>query len=584
VAGSVASRPRCVARLVAVAAMVTVAAGCATIPDTGPVRPGAAVLAEGEDPIIRVVARPPTTGMGPSEIVRGFLAASASSEGDHAVARQYLAPATDTSWEPDRRVLVYDQNVGVTLHEPARDRVLARARVMGELDVRGAYTPLPATPRTAAFHLRRVAGEWRIDRLPQGLLLTQLDIERSYRAVDLYFLNAPGSVLVPDPIFLPVVQPGLSTRLVQALLDGPTPWLAPAVATAFPAGTRLVVDSVPVENGVAHVDLSSGVLDATATQREQLAAQLVWTLSELPDVNSVSITVQGQSFPVGDPAGNETMQDWATFDPDALPESASGYVLTRTGLNRLFGAKLQPVEGAMGTAGSSIVDPAVSVDATTIAALSADRRTAFVQRIEHPQQLVPVLSGADLGQPSFDSTGLLWLVDRTTHGSTFTVILPDGGRRPVAAPGLEQRHVEALALSRDGTRVAVVVTDKGRGRLLLGRVQRFTAPDEPTRLVRVTVTGLRPVEHALDDVRDVSWADADHVVVLARAPGAVRQPYSVAIDATLHQVGGALPGLVGIAAAPDRPLLGATRDEQVWQDAGVGWRLVGRGTYAIYPG
>jgi len=577
----VASR---LATRLALALVVGLVAGCATIPDTGPVRPGAAVLAEGEDPIIRVVARPPSDGMAPAEVVRGFLSASASSEGDHSVARQYLSPRAAASWQPDLRVVVYDQNTGITLHEPARDRVTARARVLGQIDSRGAYTARPATTQTTQFSLKRVGGQWRIDSLPQGLLLTQLDIDRSYRAVDLYFLNATGTVLVPDPIFLPVVQPGLSTRLVQALLQGPTHWLAPAVSTAFPGGTQLVVDSVPVENGVAHVDLSSSVLDASSTQREQLAAQLVWTLSELSDVNAVSITVQGQALPVGTAATNQTTLDWASFDPAALPESADGYLLTRRGLGRLVDDKVHPVEGVVGSAGATIADPAVSADAATFAVLSPDRRTAYVQRFDHPDQLVQVGSGTDLARPSFDSTGLLWLVDRTARGSTISVVLPDGSSHAVLAPNLADQHVQTIAMSRDGTRVAVVVTRRGQGRLLLGRVQRFGSVDEPGHLNKIAITGLRRVEFTLDDVRDVSWADADHIVLLARAPGAARQPYSVAIDATLRQVGGALPGLGGIAAAPDRPLLGATRDGRVWRDSGAGWRLVGRGRSPLYPG
>ncbi len=571
-------------RLALALAAITLLAGCATIPDSGPVRPGATVLAEGEDPIIRVVARPPTLGMGPAEIVRGFLAASASAEGDHAVARQFLAPQAAQTWQPDLRVLVYDQNVGITLHEPSRDRVLARTRVQGRIDSRGAYSSLPTTVRQAQFRLQRVSGQWRISSLPQGLLLTQLDIERSYRAVSLYFLNATGDVLVPDPIYLPVVQPGLSTRLVQSLLDGPTRWLAPSVATAFPAGTQLVVDSVPVENGVAHVDLSSTVLDASAQEREQLAAQLVWTLSELSDVNAVSITVQGQPMPVGGSASNQTTQDWTSYDPGALPESANGYLVTKRGLARLFDTKLLPVEGYVGSAGATITDPAVSTDAATIAVLSPDRSTVYEQLSDNPGTLVRVATGTDFARPQFDSTGLLWLVDRTNRGSAITVVLSDRTTRVVQSPLLRDATIQSLAVSRDGSRVAIVIDRHGRGRLLLGRVERLSSDLDPNHVKRITISGLHPVEFALDNVRDVSWADADHVALLARVPGAARQPYLMTTDGTLHQVGGALPGLETIAAAPDRPLLGGTHEGRVWRDSGTGWRFVSRGTSPVYPG
>jgi hypothetical protein len=559
-------------------------AACATIPNTGPVQPGAAVLAEGEDPIIRVVARPPTPGMGPAEIVRGFLSASSSAEGDHAVAREYLTPKAAQTWHPDVRVLIYDQNLGITLREPTASRVMARARVMGRLDQRGAYTATPATTTVSTFLLGRVDGQWRIKSLPEGLLLTQLDIDRSYRAVSLYFLNATGSNLVPDPVYLPVVQPGLSTRLVQSLLHGPTPWLAPSVSTAFPAETQLLVDSVPVENGVAHVDLSASVLDASAVQREQLTAQLVWTLSELPDVNAVSITVQGQALPVGASSASQTTADWAAYTPDALPDDANAYVLAHAGLRQITDTKLVPVPGYVGTAGTTIADPAISVDEATVAVLSVNHRVAYLQRPGAPDSLTPVASGTDFAPPCFDSTGLLWLVDRQGSGSAISVVLPDGAVHAVRAPALIDQQVQTLAVSRDGSRVAVVIDRRGHGQLLLGRIERGVVGSDPNSPNSVTISGLHRIEFSLVNVEDVSWADAEHIALLARAPGAARQPYLVSVDGGPRQVSGALPGLNAIAAGPNLPLLGATRDGRAWRDAGVGWRLIGRGSAPAYPG
>jgi hypothetical protein len=470
------------------------------------------------------------------------------------------------------------------LREPTANRVMARARVTGRLDRRGAYTAQPATTTVSKFLLGRVDGQWRIKSLPQGLLLTQLDIDRSYRAVSLYFLNATGSNLVPDPVYLPVVQPGLSTRLVQSLLRGPTPWLAPSVSSAFPADTQLLVDSVPVENGVAHVDLTASVLDASALQREQLTAQLVWTLSKLPDVNAVSITVQGQALPAGASSGSQTTAEWASYDPNALPDDANAYLLARGGLRQIADTKLVPVAGYVGSAGTTIADPAISVDEGSVAVLSANRRVAYVQRSDAPDALTPVASGTDFAPPSFDSTGLLWLVDRAAGGSRISVLLPDGAVRPVRAPALVGASVQMLAVSRDGSRVAVVVDRRGGGELLLGRVERGVVGSDPNSPNSVTLSGLHRIEFSLANVEDVSWADAEHLALLARAPGAARQPYLVALDGGPRQLSGSLPGLSAIAAGPDLPLLGGTRDGRVWRDAGVGWLLIGRGSSPAYPG
>jgi hypothetical protein len=339
-----------------------------------------------------------------------------------------------------------------------------------------------------------------------------------------------------------------------------------------------------VENGVAHVDLSASVLDASALQREQLTAQLVWTLSELPDVNAVSITVQGQALPAGASSGSQTTADWVSYNPDALPDDASAYLLTRGGLRQIADTKLVPVAGYVGSAGTTITDPAVSVDEGTIAVLSANRRGVYVQRPDAPDTLEPVASGTDFAPPCFDSTGLLWLVDRGGDGSRISVLLPDRELRPVRAPELAGSDIQTLAVSRDGSRVAVVVDRRGRGELLLGRVERGVVGSDPNSPNSVTITGLHRIEFSLTNVQDVSWADAEHIALLARAPSAARQPYLVAVDGGPRQVSGALPGLDAIAAGPGLPLLGATRDGRAWRDAGVGWRLIGRGSAPAYPG
>ena len=46
--------------------------------------------------------------MSPTQVVQGFLDASASFDGDHAVARQFLTPPASADWETDAGVTVYD--------------------------------------------------------------------------------------------------------------------------------------------------------------------------------------------------------------------------------------------------------------------------------------------------------------------------------------------------------------------------------------------------------------------------------------------------------------------------------------------
>ncbi|WP_345706129.1 hypothetical protein [Kitasatospora paranensis] len=85
-------------------------------------------------------------------------------------------------------------------------------------------------------------GEWRIDRLPDGLIVDQTNFKNAYRAVHRYFFAssdpsaegaaAAAAVMVPDPIYLRRRTDPL-TAAAKALVAGPSRWLAPAVHTAF---------------------------------------------------------------------------------------------------------------------------------------------------------------------------------------------------------------------------------------------------------------------------------------------------------------------------------------------------------------
>ena len=225
-------------------------------------------------------------------------------------------------------------------------------------------------------------------------------------------------MLVPDPIYLPVVQPGLSTRLTQSLLDGPTPWLAPSVATAFPAGTAAGRRLRPGgERGGARRPLLHRPRRDRADARRQLAAQLVWT-ARAAVRRDCGAHHRRRDSPAGRRFGQQS--DDAGLDvvrPGCVAGVGQRLPGGQRGLVRLFDTKLLPVEGYVGSAGATITDPAVSSDASTIAVLSLTGPTASEQLAESPGNLVRVATGTDFARLSSTRSGLLWLVDRTNRGT-----------------------------------------------------------------------------------------------------------------------------------------------------------------------
>ncbi|RJK95406.1 LpqB family beta-propeller domain-containing protein [Vallicoccus soli] len=546
-------------------------AGCASIPDSGPVRPGQDSAVALDEPPVRVLPPPPRPGAGPEDVVRGFLLASASPEDDRASARAYLAPETAQDWRPQAGARVYESG---TLRIARRGAsVTLTAQQVAAIGPDGRYVPEaePVLLRTR-FSVQQVGGEWRIDGLEPGLLHTTFDVERTYRTASVYFLDPSGRTVVPDLLALPV-RSSMATALTQRLLEGPSDWLAPAVRTAVPAGTALAVASVPVVGGVAQVDLTEEAFGAGSEERQALSAQIVWTLRQLDEVRSVRISVEGGEYAVPGVAGEQSRDSWPGFDPGALPEDADAAVVRDGVLGRLEGEGWVAVAGEAGTGGARVREPALSLAGDVAAVLSPDRRRLLRGALTPDAPLVPVLTGGDLAEPSWDRYGHLWSVDRAD--GTVRVAAADGAPVAVAVPsGL---RVVGVRVARDGAR-ALLLVRRGQGyALLVGAVVRGGG-EVPLRVVGPVVVAPEVV-----DVRDVAWVDDGRVAVLGVVEGEGRQVRVVDVSGWDAVPTGPVDA-VSVAAAPDRPVLVGTPDGQVLRAAGRSWTAAGPGADPAYPG
>ena len=313
---------RVATRLAFVSIAMLLLAACTTVPSsltaqvptTGPIEQGEQVGVDREDQFIRVIARGPRDGMSPTQVVQGFLDASASFDGDHAVARQFLTPRASAGWDTNSGVNVYEGAPALTELGPS---VVMTAVEAGTIATNGRFqVDGPNSELRETFTLEKSDGEWRIALLPQGLQLSQPDVERAFRSFAVYFFNPSFDTLVPDARMVPVIGSGLATTLIRRLVAGPSDWLLPAVRTGFPDGVRLNIDAVPIEAGVAKVDLTAGARKADDRTRQALSQQIVWTLRQLPDVQAVEISAGGQPLLV---PGTVSPQPRATSLPLLTP-------------------------------------------------------------------------------------------------------------------------------------------------------------------------------------------------------------------------------------------------------------------------
>jgi hypothetical protein len=580
--------------LVALAVAVLPLAACATVPTAGPVRSGSDLRLPRPNPEpVPVIGQHPVPGASPQDIVSGFLQSSADFRDDHAVAREYLTAKTRQRWRPQAGTLIYSAVTPDLVAASSSDgAVKVEISEVGRINADGTYrrSPVAANNSSLDFKMEKVGGEWRINTLADGLVLSQRDVLDTYQQVSLYFLAPSGHTLAPDTVLIPEL-PGLTTKLMARLLRGPTRASRESVGTAFPAGTALEVSSVPVRDGVATVRLDSAALAADDQARQQMSAQIVWTLTQLPDVQKVHVTAGGENLVVTGVPENQDRTSWPTYDPDyLLPASPSAYVIRAGAVGRYLNGKFEAVPGVAGTGKPVLRTPAVSLDASRLAAVGADGRTVYVGSATGTRGMEPRVSGVDLSQPSWDRGDNLWVVDRASGVLWY---LANGANRPqaVGVPKFSgNRKVTGVAVARDSTQVALVVGTGHAARLLVGGVRRVETVADVEGGEVLSVVNLHTPLPDLRDVRDVAWADAVTLAVLGAPEATPSNPFYVDTDG--YDVTGVepLPGAVSITAAPplqpqSNPLVAATEDGKLQQfTSGSGWQPIGLGSDPAYPG
>jgi hypothetical protein len=606
------NRARRVARRAGAALAVLLAgvtlAGCVAMPGSGPVqRVDSSQRSEG-DSQVRVWGVSPQEGMSPLEIVRGFLEATTSDEVDFETAKKYLTPERQRQWDPFHGTTVLSTG-------PALDTVAAPPLAGGEtqavtvsgqqvaaVDAAHVYTPL-RNDYVETFELRLVRGEWRIDDLPDGLVMGEADFERNYRSVDTYYYTDLGpedarvtngrGVLVADPVY---VRRRINTvqETVRSLLDGPSAWLGPVVTTAFPEEAEIASGRAAyIDDSDALTVRFSGIpAGLPQAQCDRMAAQLLHTVQE---VSSTQISEARVANQAGTQLCALSAQDAEELAPGLLDGQASqAYALTEERTLAAFQGeeRPEPVSGALGRGEVPLRDAAVSRDEKRAAGVSADGSSLYVSPVEGSDPLgepVYARSLSDDGDPgltgpSWDGLGDLWFAD----GSHLMRMRDGQGepeRVPVAGLGEDQR-IEALRVASDGVRVAMLISEGERTTLRLGRIERAAGEEG----VSLAVDGLRAVTPQLEHVSAASWAAESRLVVVGRPRDGVEQLQFVTTDGSTPTVTTALPGLndvTGVAAceSDSQPLLAQTADGIARLEDSTQWKLVpGDGSGPFYPG
>ncbi|MFF9043584.1 LpqB family beta-propeller domain-containing protein [Streptomyces parvulus] len=592
---------------------VVLLAGCAAMPDSGDLR--GVESTPRQDPQVRVFAMPPREDAPPSDIVQGFLEALTSDDPHYETARKYLTGDAAKSWRPDDSATVLAGGPGTESdhsgsREDANDySVTLTGAKVATVDARQSYAPAEGSYRQPV-HLTRDAktGQWRIDQLPQGVVMGKSDFQRNYMSVNRYYFASnttvpsaadegagPQPAAVADPVYVRRrVDP--MTQVVRSLIGGPSSLLGPVVRSSFPTGTALAENAgalTPDDRSKLTVPLNDKAARADQDQCDEMAAQLLYTLQNLtPAVDEVELRAGGEQLcSLGEDRAETVAARGSAQRPDYLyfVDDDQRLVRIAAGSN---GTRAEPVPGPLGEGEKALRAVAVSRDEHSAAGIGLDNKSLYVASLVSGGSLGdPVLvskgkAEADrLTPPSWDAQGDLWIADRDPADPRL-LLLEKGAGRPVEVrtPGLDGR-VQAVRAAADGVRIALVVEKDGERSLLIGRIEREERTGEPPT---VTVLELRSATPELEEVTAMSWAGDSRLVVVGRERGGVQQIGYVQVDGSTPEasVPAALTGVKEIAATEDErlPLVAYSEDLIVRLPSGLQWQKVTEGTAPVYPG
>jgi hypothetical protein len=506
--------------------------GCATLPVAGPVRIGPDLAPPTDSNSFYYSPATPVDGATETEILSGFLAAGTAPQNDYAIAREYLSESIRASWNPNQELLIQRSTPTVTLTDSGT--AFVEVEVTARVDANGRFESLPAgSTRTLEYGFIVQGGQIRLSSAPDVTIVIRPVFDVVFRSYSIYFLDQSKAALVPELRWFPA-NPATGTKLVNALLAGPSDWLAPAVVSAIPSGTVLSLDAVTVQQEVALVDLSARALVASLSDRSLMKAQLVATLSQLPTITRVAVSIE------------RSAQD--------IPDTQ--LVLTSGTSGTLLALGEDGLKALSGTAGNQIPDGLSFFRSRTVSKLavsaSASKIAASTSTGVFETELASPGTGAELVDSrtalqavQYDRLGKLWLVS----DSQVSV-----DSRPLNASWLSGQTITAFALSPEGSRAAVIVDRGDTNQLVLASVIR-NQTGTPIELAA-------PLALAPDLVNPtlVSWFDSVTLSVLTSQ--------SDSSNLALVEIGGGTRLIQGLVGAKSLVALGDSSSMFILKDSG----------------
>ena len=478
---------------VALAALVVLTlGGCIGIPTSGGVNDGE-IINDQDTPEFFALPSDPVPGSTQEQILSDFMKAVIGPQNGYAIAKKYLTTDFALNWKPDASAIIRTGAVqtSVTGENTMSYSFSSRASV-NDL---GQYTEERETSaQTLSFTFTKENGEWRISQAADGIVLTQSAFDTAFRKQAVYFFDPSYAYLVPDVRWFPARQTS-SSRIVQALLAGPSSWLQQAVVTAFPDATAFA--DLTTGSGGTVVDLSTEALNSNPEARDRMRQQLVATL----DTPNVSLTVRGLDLATPNATGNRAVVDPRVDSAPLVGVNGTGFGFDGgSGVTAIGGLSAQVLAAGATTADLSSDKQSVAFLGTGGAAYVALVGNAAATVIDERPGLVA---------PSIDPFRFVWSAQGSS-ASSLVAFGVDGTPHEIQSGLPADSSIVSLDVSRDGARLLLLLATPVGPRLFVeGIIRQDNVPISFGEPIELAVGNETPLDATWVDDRTVATLTTD---------------------------------------------------------------------------
>ena len=538
---------------------------CGNIPTSSSVNIGPEFGSNDQNSIIRVIASRPQPGMSQEQIITGFLNASASSDNDFAIAREYLVPSKKNSWNPTKSIEVYEgQGQFEFINENQIDFSAALHSQVNETSRIVFANPEDQLLKT--FKLEKVDDQWRINIDFDGLVISKTDLDRSFSFYPLWFVDPTKTFLVPESVILPKAITANATRLMQLLLLGPSEQINNTVITAFPKGSSLSIDSVPITNGVASVSLNETVLKAASLERQLLASQIVKTLTRIPEVKSIQIKVGTQNLSILNAPLNQTASTWDKFYSDSNYSNVAYFISE----NKLWknNAETKSLTGKT-EIDSKLWSYGTSNRSENLYALVDETKTNLIINSYSSEFKETIFSSSNIGNPKIDVLDTIW-VTLNNQASVFS----SDKKLNLIAQNFAIEDIAEIIPAPDASRVLLIIRSVYGTELRLANVIRN--PDT------IVLTNIRKIMRDGFSITKAVWQDETNILYLDSGSQPVNV-YSLDISTGASRNIYSINGVQDIASRSGQVTMLEINDGTILQRVTGEWKVISNSQSPNYP-